>query len=105
MLKATATFSFDRYICGESSSLARSLGIDLNNNASLTATARNNAYKSGNTELNRVMNSSLNLLNEGVAYRDLRYRDQDGLIRRRTDVSGTAFSLSGQALGPGIVNP
>ena len=53
----------------------------------------------------RDRNSSLNLLNEGVAYRDLRYRDQDGLIRNRTDVSGTAFSLSGQALGPGIVNP
>ena len=40
VLKATATFSFDRYICGESSSLARSLGIDLNNNAALTANAK-----------------------------------------------------------------
>ena len=105
VLKATATFSFDRYICGESSSLARSLGIDLNNNATLTATARNNAYVSGNKELNRVMNSSLNLLNEGVAYRDNRFRDQDGLIRRRFDVSGTASTLSGKNLGYGVINP
>ena len=104
MLKATATFSFDRYVCGESSSLARSLGIDLNNNATLTATARNNAYKSGNTELNRVMNSSLNLLNEGVAYRDHRFRD-DGLIRRRFDVSGSVATLSDKNLGYGIVDP
>ena len=34
VLKATATFSFDRYICGETSSLARALGLDLNNQAS-----------------------------------------------------------------------
>ena len=65
MLKATATFSFDRYICGESSSLARSLGIDLNNNATLSATARNNAYVSIIKRLNRVMNRGLNLLNDG----------------------------------------
>ena len=31
ILKATAQFSFDRYVCGESSSLARALGISLNN--------------------------------------------------------------------------
>ena len=31
VLKASAQFSFDRYVCGESSSLARALGIDLNN--------------------------------------------------------------------------
>ena len=31
VLKATASFSFDRYICGESNSLARALGLDLNN--------------------------------------------------------------------------
>ena len=34
VLKATCSFSFDRYICGESSSLARALGIDLNNQRS-----------------------------------------------------------------------
>ena len=31
VLKATCSFSFDRYVCGESSSLARALGIDMNN--------------------------------------------------------------------------
>ena len=30
VLKATCSFSFDRYVCGESSSLARALGIDMN---------------------------------------------------------------------------
>ena len=103
VLKATATFSFDRYICGESSSLARYLGIDLNNNATLTATARNAAYRDGNSELSRVMTRSLNLLNDGVAYREAPYVD-DQLKRYGYDIS-SAQTLSGTTLGSGIVNP
>ena len=103
VLKATATFSFDRYICGESSSLARSLGIDLNNNATLTATARNAAYRDGNTELNRVMTRSLNLLNDGVSYREKSYVN-DGLKRYGYDISN-AQTLSGRNVGSGIIDP
>ena len=103
VLKATATFSFDRYICGESSSLARSLGIDLNNNSTLTATARNQAYKFNNTELNRVLQNGINLLNDGTGYAPQKYQD-DGLNRFRINTS-SASSLSGNVLGSGLVNP
>ena len=103
VLKATATFSFDRYICGESSSLARSLGIDLNNSSTLTATARNQAYKFNNTELNRVLQNNLNLLNDGTGYTPQKYQD-DGLNRFRINTS-SASNLSGNVLGSGLVNP
>ena len=103
VLKATATFSFDRYICGESSSLARSLGIDLNNSSTLTATARNQAYKFNNTELNRVLQNNINLLNDGTGYTPQKYQD-DGLNRFRINTS-SASSLSGNVLGSGLVNP
>mgnify|MGYP006230477127 FL=1 len=68
ILKASAQFSFDRYVCGESSSLARALGLDLNNQrgndrrASLF-TARKNA-----SALSRVTNASLNILNQGIGF-------------------------------------
>jgi len=60
VLKATASFSFDRYICGETSSLARALGIDLNNNRKKTG---NSSIKYNDTAaLNEVM-SGIPLLN------------------------------------------
>ena len=65
VLKATASFSFDRYICGETSSLARALGIDLNNRLGRT----NNGtiqYNSTNT-LNEVMDG-VALLNRNTYY-------------------------------------
>ena len=68
ILKATAQFSFDRYVCGESSSLARALGIDLNGQrgrdqrASLF-TANENVY-----QLNRAMQASFNVLNKGTTF-------------------------------------
>ena len=64
-MKATASFSFDRYICGETSSLARALGIDLNNRSGRT----NNGtiqYNSTNT-LNEVMDG-VALLNRNTYY-------------------------------------
>ena len=71
VLKATANFSYDRYICGESNSLARALGLDLNNQRGKGDRARINAQKES-TELNRIMrNGSLQLLNNGVNYRQL----------------------------------
>ena len=99
VLKATATFSFDRYICGESSSLARSLGIDLNNNATLSATARNNAYKNNTTELNRVLNNGLNLLNDGTGFTGS-LEGPTGRIRG-FDTS-SASTLSGNVLGQSV---
>ena len=71
VLKATAQFSYDRYVCGESNSLARALGLDLNNQRGKGDRARINA-KRESTELNRIMrNGSLQLLNNGVNYRQL----------------------------------
>ena len=71
VLKATAQFSYDRYVCGESNSLARALGLDLNNQRAKGDRARINA-KRESTELNRIMrNGSLQLLNNGVNYRQL----------------------------------
>ena len=99
VLKATASFSFDRYICGESSSLARSLGIDLNNNSTLNNKARKDALKSGANELSRVMDSSLQLLNTGAAYRQV-----DGQVR--TGTNSTLFGVStlgGRSVGGGQI--
>ena len=65
VLKATCAFSFDRYVCGESSSLARALGIDMNKKRR----GRTDDGISRNTLgfLNEVQ-SGLPLLNEDVAY-------------------------------------
>ena len=49
------------------------------------------------------MTRSLNLLNDGVAYRESAYID-DNLKRYGYDISN-AQSLSGRTLGSGIVNP
>ena len=71
VLKATANFSYDRYVCGESNSLARALGIDLNNQRGKGNRARINA-KAESVRLNRLMrDGSIQLLNNGVNYRQL----------------------------------
>ena len=68
VLKATATFSFDRYICGESNSLARALGIDLNNRRfSKGAGPGDNRQYNSNNSLNEVA-SGLSLLNSNTRY-------------------------------------
>ena len=71
VLKATATFSFDRYICGESSSLARALGLDLNNQRAKDARASDRTTLKNNKSLARIMQEDLALLNEGTQYRNL----------------------------------
>ena len=101
VLKATATFSFDRYICGESSSLARSLGIDLNNNAALTANARSNASNYNDVELNRVMNNGINLLNDGTSYAKTQYRHSTF----NKDFTSSVSTLTGTNVGSGIIDP
>ena len=70
VLKATATFSFDRYICGESSSLARALGLDLNNAGGRSGNARNINYNDAKA-LDDIINPNyggLSLLNQGSQF-------------------------------------
>ena len=94
VLKATATFSFDRYICGETSSLARALGIDLNNQASRNRNASARQTELNNNSLSRIMNDDLALLNYGTAYRNLPPNLVQGGITRRfgTNTTLTPFS-------------
>ena len=69
VLKATATFSFDRYICGESSSLARALGLDLNNTSGRTGNA--NIDYNNDKALSDIINPNyggLSLLNQGTQF-------------------------------------
>ena len=68
LLKATATFSYDRYVCGESSSLARSLGKLFNNRDNVGSRFPgdpNNVYQA-NQQLHQVMGTTP-LLNSNLA--------------------------------------
>ena len=100
ILKATAQFSFDRYVCGESSSLARALGIDLNNqrakdDRATAATARQNG-----AEMSRIMREDLALLNTGTAYRNLPVNLNKAGINRRFGTNTTLFPRSeGEYIG------
>ena len=68
VLKATATFSYDRYVCGESSSLARSLGKLFNDSGSTAFRfgAGDSSVYTANTQLNDVM-SGTPLINGGLS--------------------------------------
>ena len=69
VLKATASFSYDRYLCGETNSLARALGIDLNNrrfSGQSSGPGDNRTYNAENS-LNDVA-SGLSLLNSNARY-------------------------------------
>ena len=68
ILKATAQFSFDRYVCGESSSLARALGISLNNQKGKDLRAQYNQRASNVNAINTMMTASKNMLNRGINY-------------------------------------
>ena len=68
ILKATAQFSFDRYVCGESSSLARALGISLNNQKGKDLRAQYNQRASNVNAFNTMMTASKNMLNRGINY-------------------------------------
>ena len=72
ILKATASFSYDRYICGESSSLARDLGRAFNDiGAAFGNSSRDGAVTYGdNDRLNEIMRMSSTtggVLNSDVA--------------------------------------
>ena len=78
ILKATATFSFDRYVCGESNSLARALGLDLNNQRGRDENATADTAQMNANSLSRIMRDDLALLNVGTAYRDLPFSLRQG---------------------------
>ena len=65
VLKATATFSFDRYVCGESNSLARALGLNFNNTRGLAGNG-NIDYNNTN-QLNQIL-TGLPLLNQNTQF-------------------------------------
>ena len=95
ILKATASFSYDRYICGESSSLARDLGRAFNDLRSAINPSKDGAVSYGdNDRLNnilRVSSTSGGTLNSDVA-------------SLRTSVTGNVSQVStagGTALGYG----
>ena len=79
VLKASASFSFDRYICGESSSLARDLGIAFNEIFGRTS----NPVKDGGSVAN-----NLTLLNQSV------YGPITGNSSSKLQVGGTNGSNS-----------
>ncbi len=94
VLKASASFSFDRYICGESSSLARDLGIAFNE-----IFGTGNPIKDGGSIKQKFLNSS--------AYRT----GGIGISNSNLQVSGPGSnssdnlvsSLSGSGLGSGLI--
>ena len=92
VLKSTASFSFDRYICGEYNSLSRALGLDLNNQPARDARASARLTERNNNELSRIFTNDLALLNEGTQYRNLPQNLVAGGITRRL-VSPTHYFL------------
>ena len=86
VLKASASFSFDRYICGESSSLARDLKRAFNE-----VFGRGNSQRDGlSVDLNTLNPLSYPLSSEG----------QRSLVERTaSERLGQVTSLSGQSLG------
>ena len=85
VLKATCSFSFDRYVCGESSSLARALGIDMNKRR--RGRTNDGIFRNTLGFLNDVQ-SGLPLLNEDVAY-----TLSSDFTRVRTGAPSTRYSF------------
>ena len=91
VLKATASFSYDRYLCGESSSLARALGIDLNNrrfSGQRSGQGDGRVYNDSNS-LNEI-SSGLSLLNSNTRYSFINGETRTGSANTRFG-DGTGF--------------
>ena len=95
ILKATASFSYDRYIAGESSSLARDLGRAFND----IGAAFGNPSKDGSTTYGD--NDRLNALQQVTMTRGANAMNSD---RASIDTSmlGNTQTLAGANLGPGM---
>ena len=99
VLKASATFSFDRYICGESNSLARAL-----KNAFNEIFNRGNPTRDGfaisETELSTVFNRGNNSDNKNTNLQEL----YNGSVSEQVgNFTGTNFGI-GQYISPGNVD-
>ena len=99
VLKASATFSFDRYICGESNSLARAL-----KNAFNEIFNRGNPTRDGfaisDTELSKVFNRGNDSDNKNTNLTEL----YNGSISEQVgNFTGTNFGI-GQYISPGNVD-
>ena len=91
VLKATASFSYDRYLCGESNSLARALGIDLNNrkfSGQRSGQGDGRVYNDSNS-LNEIA-SGLSLLNSNTPVTFVNGRTRTGSANTRFG-DGTGF--------------
>ena len=96
VLKASATFSFDRYICGESSSLARDLGFSFNNKKEPVSdfTTRRPTGDQLQTTLNNVFREdAFGVLNSGV------YTTASGKASLKSVTNAAGQTLAGGGRG------
>ena len=90
VLKASASFSFDRYVCGESSSLARDL-----------KRAFNEIFNRGNIERDGT-SINTNALN-GEVYQTRSQGDRSKVEQTTSGQTGSVTTLGGNNIGPGQV--
>tara|TARA_B100000945_G_scaffold296646_1_gene275080 strand:+ start:322 stop:1173 length:852 start_codon:yes stop_codon:yes gene_type:complete len=98
VLKASASFSFDRYICGESSSLARDLGRAFNEIFGLS-----NPIKDGGSVANstNIINQSAYGPIRGVSKSNLPYSGAGS--NNSSNPNGAVATLGGTSLGSGNI--
>ena len=92
VLKASATFSFDRYVCGESTSLARDL-----------KRAYNEVFTRGNNQRDGI-STDLNTLNQGIypvpseGQRSLVEKTTSGRLGQVTNAAGQSLNGAGRII-------
>ncbi len=92
VLKASATFSFDRYVCGESTSLARDL-----------KRAYNEVFTRGNNQRDGI-GTDLNTLNQGIypvpseGQRSLVEKTTSGRLGQVTNAAGQSLNGAGRII-------
>jgi len=100
VLKASAAFSFDRYICGESTSLVRDLLKAYNN-----IFGRGNSYDANNSSMSSY-NPNLSTnggLNQASLNQSNNMNSSALVQRMTTGITGNVTNVAGQGLGSGQV--
>ena len=100
VLKASASFSFDRYICGESTSLIRDLLKAYNN-----IFGRGNSYDANNSSMSSY-NPNLSTnggLNQASLNQSNNMNSSALVQRMTTGITGNVTNVAGQGLGSGQV--